>query len=91
MRFFLPRATGKGIGSFVGGQLTDVMGVTDLFVWTAVFSAICNLSVMVVRFIFGARWEREVAAEKELIMGQNMKKEEEEKEGHFAGQETTRF
>ena len=83
---------GRGIGSFIGGQLTGVMSVTDLFVWTAVFSAICNLLVIVVRLIFGAKWEREVMAERELIMQDTKKEEEaEEKVGHFAEQETTRF
>ena len=68
------------------------MSVTDLFVWTAVFSAICNLLVIVVRLIFGAKWEREVMAERELIMQDTKKEEEaEEKVGHFAEQETTRF
>ena len=70
------------------------MSVTDLFLWTAVFSAICNLLVIAVRLVFGAKWEKEVVAEKELIM-QNMKevdKEAEENEDHVAGrEETTRF
>ena len=71
------------------------MSVTDLFLWTAVFSAICNLLVIAVRLVFGAKWEKEVVAEKELIM-RNMKKEvdkeAEENEDHVAGrEETTRF
>ena len=70
-----------------------MMGVTDLFVWTAVFSASCNLLVIVVRLVFGAKWERAVMDEKELIM-QNGKRVQEEGEGQadkLAEREITRF
>ena len=70
------------------------MNVADLFLWTAIFTAICNIFVIIVRWVFGAKWEKKVMAEKEDIMKKVGEKEEgggTENTDHHVSQETTKF
>ena len=61
---------GKGVGSFVGGQLTEILDITQVFFCTAIFGAIMSSCIMCIRVAFGRKWEREVLEEKEIVMQQ---------------------
>ena len=61
---------GKGAGSFVGGQLTEVLDITEVFFCTAIFGMFACSCVLVVKMAFGGKWERKVLDEKEIVMQQ---------------------
>ena len=61
---------GRGTGGFVGGQLTTTLDITEVFVCIAIFGALCGSLVMAVKMSFGAKWERQVLQEKEVLMEQ---------------------
>ena len=61
--------SGKGLGSFVGGQLSRLpMGLTGVFASTSIFMGSAGLGVLVVYLIWGRGWERRVVAEKQVIL-----------------------
>ena len=62
--------TGKGAGSFVGGQLTEVLEITQVFFCTAIFGTVACSCVMAIKTAFGKKWERKVLEEKEIVMQQ---------------------
>ena len=67
MRLFA--GSGKGLGSFVGGQLSRLpMGLTGVFASTSVFMGSAGLGVLIVYLIWGRGWERRVVAEKQVIL-----------------------
>ena len=61
---------GKGIGSLVGGQLTEILELTEVFFYTAIFGAIMSSFIKVIRLVFGRKWERKVLEEKEIVIKQ---------------------
>ena len=61
---------GKGAGSFVGGQLTEVLEITEVFFCAAVFGIFAASCIMAVKMAFGRKWERKVLDEKEIVMQQ---------------------
>ena len=61
---------GKGTGGFVGGQLTIALDITQVFVCIAIFGAFSGSLMMVVKMLFGAKWEKQVLQEKEVILQQ---------------------
>ena len=61
---------GKGVGSLVGGQLTEILEITQVFFCTAIFGAIMSSCIMSIRVAFGRKWERKVLEEKETVMQQ---------------------
>ena len=67
MRLFA--GSGKGLGSFVGGQLSRLpMGLTGVFASTSIFMGSAGLGVLIVYLIWGRGWERAVVAEKQVIL-----------------------
>ena len=61
---------GKGVGSLVGGQLTEILDITEVFFCTAVFGVVAATCIMAVKMAFGRKWERKVLDEKEIVMQQ---------------------
>ena len=61
---------GKGAGSFVGGQLTEVLEITEVFFCASVFGVVAASCIMAVKTAFGGKWERKVLDEKETVMRQ---------------------
>ena len=61
---------GKGVGSFVGGQLTEILEITQVFFCTAIFGVVMSSCIMSIRVAFGRKWERRVLEEKEIVMQQ---------------------
>ena len=62
---------GKGAGSFIGGQSTEVLEITEVFFCTAIFGAISSSCIMAIKTTSGRKWERKVLEEKEILMQQN--------------------
>ena len=61
--------SGKGLGSFVGGQLSQLpQGLTAVFTYTSMFTGGGGLLTIIIYFICGQRWERQVVAEKKTIL-----------------------
>ena len=63
-------SVGKGFGSLVGGQLTEVLEITEVFFCTAIFGAIMSSCIMSIRVAFGRKWERKILEEKDIVMQQ---------------------
>ena len=61
---------GKGAGSFVAGQLTLALDITQVFICIAVFGAFSSSCMIVVKILFGGKWERQVLEEKEAVIEQ---------------------
>ena len=61
---------GKGVGSFIGGQLTEVLEITQVFFCTAIFGAVASSCVMAIKMTVGRKWEMTVLKEKEIVMQQ---------------------
>ena len=61
---------GKGAGSFVGGQLTELLEITQVFFCTAIFGTVACSCVMAIKMAFGKKWERKVLEDKEIVMQQ---------------------
>ena len=61
---------GKGVGSLVGGQLTEILEITQVFFCTAIFGAIMSSCIMSIRVALGRKWERKVLEEKDIVMQQ---------------------
>ena len=60
----------QGVGSLVGGQLTEVLKITEVFFCTAVFGVVAASCIMAIKAAFGRKWERKVLDEKEIVMQQ---------------------
>ena len=61
---------GRGAGSFVGGQLTEILELTEVFFCTAIFGVVMCCCVMSVKVTLGRKWEKKVLEEKEVVMQQ---------------------
>ena len=61
---------GKGVGSFVGGQLTEILEITQVFFCTAIYGVVMASCIMLVRVAFGRKWEKKVLEDKEIVMQQ---------------------
>ena len=59
---------GKGAGSFIGGQLTEVLEITQVFFCAAIFGAVASSCIMAIKSTSGRKWERKVLEEKEIVM-----------------------
>ena len=62
--------SGKGIGGFVGGQLTIVLDITEVLICVAIFGALTGSAVFSVKMLHGKKWEMLLLQEKEVIMQQ---------------------
>ena len=58
------------MGSLVGGQLTEVLKITEMFFSAAIFGVLAASCIMAVRASFGRKWERRVLDKKEIVMRQ---------------------
>ena len=61
---------GRGAGSFVGGQLTEILELTEVFFCTAIFGVVMCCFVMLVKVTLGRKWEKKVLEEKEVVLQQ---------------------
>ena len=67
MNFF--GTSGKGLGSFVGGQLSQLpMGLTGVFASTSVFMGSAGMGIFMIYLIWGRAWERRGVEEKKVIL-----------------------
>ncbi len=60
--------TGKGIGSFVGGQLNELLGTPNLFKLTGASTVGAATLVIIVYHTIGKKWEKKVLEEKRVIL-----------------------
>ena len=60
----------KGAGSLVGGELTEVLKITEVFFCAALFGVVAASCIMAIKAAFGRKWERKVLDEKEIVMQQ---------------------
>ena len=69
--------SGKGLGSFIGGQLSQLpQGLTGVFASTSIFTGVAGLLIFLVYSIWGRKWERQVIAEKKIILDEMEKRRE---------------
>ena len=67
MNFF--GTSGKGLGSFVGGQLSQLpMGLTGVFASTSIFMGSAGMGILMIYLIWGRAWERQVVEEKKVVL-----------------------
>ncbi len=59
---------GKGIGSFVGGQISTLVGTPNLFKLTGASAIVSGTLVIIAYHMFGKKWEKKVLEEKSMIL-----------------------
>ena len=64
----MPFVSGKGIGSFAGGQLQVALGTRSLFKGVSAITVATTGLVMIFYHAVGKKWEKKVLEEKRILL-----------------------
>ncbi len=60
--------TGKGVGSLIGGQLKESVGLPTVFVYAGICVAAASTVSVVFYHAFGKPWENDVIERKKILL-----------------------